>query len=315
MRYELPDGRVLLDDVSFRVGEGAKVALVGANGAGKTTLLRIITGDLVPHAGAVTRSGGLGVMRQMVGADATTVAELLLSVVAATRACRRRRGRPARAGADGRRRRAHPDGLRRGTLGVRRRRRLRHRGRLGHLLHLGARGLLRQGEVPRPRHPQRRRAEAAGAGVPPRRSRPGAAARRAGQLPRRARQGLARGPDPRVAEDDPVHQPRPRAARPTPRPGSSRSSWPGVRVPATPSGRIPAGSRRTTRRGATGSPASRSCAVAGTRSTPSSRRWCCATRSRRSSTTGWPRSTRPPRPGCASSRRPGRRSPSRASSR
>ena len=49
-------------------GDGAKVALVGANGAGKTTLLRIITGELAPHAGAVTRSGGLGVMRQMVGA-------------------------------------------------------------------------------------------------------------------------------------------------------------------------------------------------------------------------------------------------------
>ena len=80
--YELPDGRILLDDVSFRVGEGAKVALVGANGAGKTTLLRIITGDLVPHAGAVTRSGGLGVMRQMVthGNEGRTVADLLLSV-------------------------------------------------------------------------------------------------------------------------------------------------------------------------------------------------------------------------------------------
>ncbi len=82
VRYELPDGRVLLDDVSFRVGEGAKVALVGANGAGKTTLLRIVTGDLTPHAGAVTRSGGLGVMRQMVthGNDGKTVADLLLSV-------------------------------------------------------------------------------------------------------------------------------------------------------------------------------------------------------------------------------------------
>ena len=83
MRYELPDGRVLLDDVSFRVGDGAKVALVGANGAGKTTLLRIITGDLVPHAGVVTRTGGLGVMRQMVGTDLgddPTVADLLLSV-------------------------------------------------------------------------------------------------------------------------------------------------------------------------------------------------------------------------------------------
>ncbi len=80
IRYELPDGRVLLDDVSFRVGDGAKVALVGANGAGKTTLLRIITGELAPHAGALTRSGGLGVMRQMVAKGSTTVAELLLSV-------------------------------------------------------------------------------------------------------------------------------------------------------------------------------------------------------------------------------------------
>jgi ATPase subunit of ABC transporter with duplicated ATPase domains len=88
VRYELPDGRVLLDDVSFRVGEGAKVALVGANGAGKTTLLRIITGDVTPHAGAITRSGGLGVMRQMVAQGLSTgpttgdgtVADLLLLV-------------------------------------------------------------------------------------------------------------------------------------------------------------------------------------------------------------------------------------------
>ena len=54
--YELPDGRVLLDDISLRVGDGAKIALVGANGAGKTTLLRIVTGELTPHAGAVTPS-------------------------------------------------------------------------------------------------------------------------------------------------------------------------------------------------------------------------------------------------------------------
>ncbi|CAN5272001.1 ATP-binding cassette domain-containing protein [soil metagenome] len=82
VRFDLPDGRVLLDDVSFRVGEGAKVALVGANGAGKTTLMKIITGDLVPHAGAITRSGGLGVMRQMVthGSEDQSVADLLLSV-------------------------------------------------------------------------------------------------------------------------------------------------------------------------------------------------------------------------------------------
>ena len=55
----------------------------GANGAGKTTLLRIVTGELVPNAGVVTRSGGLGVMRQDVKAglrEGATVADLLLSV-------------------------------------------------------------------------------------------------------------------------------------------------------------------------------------------------------------------------------------------
>lgn len=83
IRYELSDGRVLLDEVSFRVGEGAKVALVGANGAGKTTLLRIVTGELTPHGGSVSRTGGLGIMRQHVGAglgEQATVADLLLSV-------------------------------------------------------------------------------------------------------------------------------------------------------------------------------------------------------------------------------------------
>jgi ATPase subunit of ABC transporter with duplicated ATPase domains len=83
VRYELPDGRVLLDDVSFRVGEGAKVALVGANGAGKTTLLRIAAGQVTPHAGAVTRSGDLGVMSQVVGPGSQTVGDLLLSLAPA----------------------------------------------------------------------------------------------------------------------------------------------------------------------------------------------------------------------------------------
>ncbi len=65
--YHLPDGRVLLDEVSFRVAEGSVVALVGPNGSGKTTLLRIIAGDLTPTSGTLSRSGGLGVMRQFIG--------------------------------------------------------------------------------------------------------------------------------------------------------------------------------------------------------------------------------------------------------
>ncbi|WP_363326332.1 ATP-binding cassette domain-containing protein [Haloactinopolyspora sp.] len=78
--FTLPDGRVLLDDISFRVGDGAKVALIGANGSGKTTLLKIIAGELGSHAGAVTRDGGLGVMRQFVAREAADVRDLLLSV-------------------------------------------------------------------------------------------------------------------------------------------------------------------------------------------------------------------------------------------
>ena len=80
--FSLPDGRPLLNDVSVRVGEGAKVALIGPNGTGKTTLTRIIAGDLDAHEGAVSRSGGLGVMRQFIGKvrDDTTVRDLLVSV-------------------------------------------------------------------------------------------------------------------------------------------------------------------------------------------------------------------------------------------
>ncbi|GHF25545.1 ABC-F family ATP-binding cassette domain-containing protein [Streptomyces fumanus] len=82
LAYHLPDGRTLLGDVSFRVGEGAVVALVGPNGAGKTTLLRLLSGELKPHEGTVTVSGGLGVMRQFIGSvrDETTVRDLLVSV-------------------------------------------------------------------------------------------------------------------------------------------------------------------------------------------------------------------------------------------
>ncbi len=69
LSHILPDGRLLLDDVSFRVGEGMTAALIGPNGAGKTTLVRLIAGDRKPQSGTVTSSGGLGVMRQFTGVE------------------------------------------------------------------------------------------------------------------------------------------------------------------------------------------------------------------------------------------------------
>jgi energy-dependent translational throttle protein EttA len=82
--FVLPDGRELFTDVSFRVGEGAKVALVGPNGAGKTTLLRTVAGDIPTQSGTVARSGGVGVMRQFIGmiGDDRTLEDMALSLVA-----------------------------------------------------------------------------------------------------------------------------------------------------------------------------------------------------------------------------------------
>ena len=82
--HVLPDGRELFADVSFRVAEGAKVALVGPNGAGKTTLLKMVAGDLPVATGAIARAGGLGVMRQFIGmiGDDTTLGDLALTLAA-----------------------------------------------------------------------------------------------------------------------------------------------------------------------------------------------------------------------------------------
>jgi ATPase subunit of ABC transporter with duplicated ATPase domains len=83
--YSLADGRPLLDEVSFRVGEGTTSALIGANGAGKSTLLRIIRGELRADAGAISIDGGLGVMDQFIGhiRDSSTVRDLLIEVAPA----------------------------------------------------------------------------------------------------------------------------------------------------------------------------------------------------------------------------------------
>jgi ABC-type multidrug transport system ATPase subunit/pSer/pThr/pTyr-binding forkhead associated (FHA) protein len=53
LTVRLPGGRVLLDQVSFPVGERSLVAVIGPSGAGKTTLLRALTGMAPATEGAV----------------------------------------------------------------------------------------------------------------------------------------------------------------------------------------------------------------------------------------------------------------------
>lgn len=47
--------RRIIDHVTWLLGPGERLALVGANGSGKTTLLRLLAGDLQPSAGVVVR--------------------------------------------------------------------------------------------------------------------------------------------------------------------------------------------------------------------------------------------------------------------
>ena len=52
------NGTVALDEVSFVVDPGERIAVVGPNGAGKSTLFKVIAGVLQPSSGRVTLYGG-----------------------------------------------------------------------------------------------------------------------------------------------------------------------------------------------------------------------------------------------------------------
>lgn len=50
-RIDTPDGRPLVDDLTWRLGPGERIGLVGVNGSGKTTLLRALAGEYPLAAG------------------------------------------------------------------------------------------------------------------------------------------------------------------------------------------------------------------------------------------------------------------------
>jgi len=50
-------GLVAVNDVSFEVGQGELLGLIGPNGSGKTTMLNLISGALKPTSGEIALSG------------------------------------------------------------------------------------------------------------------------------------------------------------------------------------------------------------------------------------------------------------------
>ena len=48
-------GRPMLHDVSWSIGAGMRIGVIGVNGSGKTTLLRLLAGDLAPDSGIIKR--------------------------------------------------------------------------------------------------------------------------------------------------------------------------------------------------------------------------------------------------------------------
>ena len=301
--HALPDGRQLLGDVSFRVGEGTVAALVGPNGAGKTTLLRLISGDLTPQEGTVSSSGGLGIMRQFVGGirDESTIRDLLLSIAPL-------RVREAAARLDAAElvmmeRDDEPAQLQYASA-------LAEWGDAGGYdaeVHWDACTVAALG-IPYERCRWREVRTLSG-----------------GEQKRLVLESLLRGKDEVLLLDEPDNY--------LDVPGKQ---WLEQQLAATSKtvllvshdrellancaaadhhrgGRQRLGARRrvrdaTTRPVRTASSGWTSCAAAGTRSTRSSSSWSGCTGRRRPTTTPWPPGCRPPRPGCASSRRPGRRS-------
>src|ERR671911_948067 len=61
MRY---GSKVLFEDVTTAFYPGRRYGLTGPNGAGKSTSMKLLTGELAPQRGSVTRPAKLGVLKQ-----------------------------------------------------------------------------------------------------------------------------------------------------------------------------------------------------------------------------------------------------------
>lgn len=75
--------RTLFDGVTFNVGKGEKIGLVGRNGHGKTTLMRIVTGEESPDDGrlSIPKNYKIGFLQQHIAFTKKTVIDEVMSVL------------------------------------------------------------------------------------------------------------------------------------------------------------------------------------------------------------------------------------------
>ncbi len=74
-------GRMLVRDLSWSVGPGMRIGVIGMNGSGKTTLLRLLTGDLKPDSGRVRGGKTLRIGHLRQGMDELRGSERVLQSV------------------------------------------------------------------------------------------------------------------------------------------------------------------------------------------------------------------------------------------
>ncbi len=80
VRLEVGD-RIVLDNLDWSIGPGARIGLVGLNGTGKTSVLRLLAGEIEPTAGTIKRGRTLRIRRLSQGLSELSGAGRVLDAV------------------------------------------------------------------------------------------------------------------------------------------------------------------------------------------------------------------------------------------
>jgi ATPase subunit of ABC transporter with duplicated ATPase domains len=65
LTYEVAATRILFKNIAVAIHEGSRIGLVGPNGSGKSTLLKLLSRQLTPQVGTVSRSGSIYYLPQI----------------------------------------------------------------------------------------------------------------------------------------------------------------------------------------------------------------------------------------------------------